>query len=441
MLDAVSQDQDYAARVAASVAARYGVTGRLDVVQCVPPGVSGLPQPFWDGKSLVYGEPQKGWRRKPGAASPNRQGLVDPAVQARRERVVEMHATGASDYQMADAFGVDVRVIRIDRKVMRLRANVVRHKRPSTQAEIRIGRVREMAQAGKTTAEMMDVLGVSRDTLRDLARHAGVVLARLARRDAHVMQDRIARVAQMVAAGASRAEIVSTLGISVKQARDCAARAGVELPEWQRPAPRGKAPRKSRAGQGSRIASGQVPRAPKVKMAAANTAPSTRQIRLAAMREMDMAHVTVAQLMAMFGVSEPQIRRDLAEVGKTASSRSSADDRIDATRASIAQMAALGKTRKEIMGALGIDSWSTMKRHLDALGIDLPRADAGRCKHGPVSAQEAEALRARIAQMRSEGMTISQIADAVGRSGSTVSHHIRVLGMVGNSRSAGQRAG
>lgn len=485
MLDSVSQDQDYAARVAAQVAARYGVTVPVGAVQCVPTGVSGLPQPVWDGRNLVYVEAQTGWRKKPGASSPKRQGLVDPAVQDRRARVAEMHATGASDYQMADAFGVDVRVIRIDRKVMRLAANAVRHKGPSTQSEIRIGRIRSMMAEGKSTAEMMEMLGLSRDAIRHLARQAGITLTSLPRKDSARLQERAETIATMIATGSSRAEILAAVGIGAAQARRLAARVGLVLPEWQRPASKAPAPRKSRAIAGgphqqrdqrhaclrwlnisgmdlAQIAAAvakEIGRAVSVKTTRADLRAlglkpgdlrhesrarrpdvAVRSKRLAEMRGMDMTHVTVAQLVAMFGVSEPQVRRDLAEVGKVASSRSAADDRIEATRARIKAMVAEGCSRKEIMAGLGIKGWATMKGHLDALGIDLPRGDKKRMVHGACTAEQGAALRLRIAEMRRAGLTIRQIGEAVNRSVGTVSHHIRVLEMVGSSRSAGQRA-
>lgn len=477
MLDASQTPDDYATRVAADVAARYGLTAiNPAVVQRVPTGVSGLPQPIWDGKALAYVQPQ-GWRvQKPGATSAKRHGLVDPAVHARRERVAEMVAAGASDYQIADSMGVDVQLIRIDRKVMRLAANVVRHTGPSTQTQIRMRRVKELAAEGKTTAEMMEILGVSRDTVRNLAREVGVELQHLGRSDVARSAARTARIAEMIAAGAGRAEIVADLGISVKQVRNLALKAGLDFPDWQPRvarkkglAPEGKRAARHAALRCMAVGTLRVPeiaaalradlgfavsaeivrrdlrdlglkaRDLRAEVSAKVAVRSPRQLRLDVLRGMDLTDITVAQLVVQFGVSEPQIRRDLVAIGKVASSRTLVDDRIDAVRAKIKDLAAAGRTRKEIMAAVGL-AQIALKRHLDALGIDLPRADAARVvEKGAFTTEQSDALRAKIAELRGQGRSISQIADVVHRSAGTISHHLRKLGLKGKAPGAPRR--
>lgn len=130
MLDANPQSDDYAARVAADVAARYGVVVRPAVVQQVPAGVSGLPQPVWNGVYLVYPDPvkaQNSWRGRAKPVSEKRKGLADPVVHARRLRVAELHAQGLGDAEIAEAAGIEFRCVMADRRHLRLRANASRH--------------------------------------------------------------------------------------------------------------------------------------------------------------------------------------------------------------------------------------------------------------------------------------------------------------------------
>lgn len=473
MLDASHSPCDYAARVADEVAARYGLAVSPAVVQRVPPGTSGLPQVVWDGKHLVLAEHQgkeagAAWRNRHKTPAAHRQGLVDPKVQDRRKRVVDLHATGATDYQMADTLAVDVRVIRVDRKALRLRANVNVQRGPSTQSEIRIARIRQMIADGVEREMMCAHLGVADGALRYLARQGRLTLPPSLKRVDLVAAQRIARLRELVAAGASRAEMTADLGVAIKTLRGLAERAGLVLPPPTLSVGRASAdcapigPKAYPARDARHAAIRALPVAEMTVdqiVAALGGAEDPRRVRadlrhmglvprrkagfgtvdmraarLAKIAALPVAEMTVAEIAARLGVSLKAVYVDLEklglqplrlETGKSRAQVSAMDDR----RARITALVAEGKTRNEIMAAEGIGPGS-LYNHLKALGIDLPRADAKRVIAAGAQAKHLmDDLRERIRALRLEGKTLAAIGALVGRSTGTVNFHLLHLGM------------
>ncbi len=472
MLDASHSPCDYAARVADEVAVRYGLAVSPAVVQRVPPGTSGLPQVVWDGKHLVLAEHQgkevgAAWRNRHKTPAAHRQGLVDPKVQDRRKRVVDLHATGATDYQMADTLAVDVRVIRVDRKALRLRANVNVQRGPSTQSEIRIARIRQMIADGVEREVMCAHLGVADGALRNLARLGRLTLPTRPRRADLVAAQRIERLRELVAAGASRAEMAADLGVAIKTLRGLAERAGLVLPQAAQSAggagqhaPIGPKAYPARDARHAAIRALPVaemtvdqivaalggaedPRRVRADLRQMGLVPhrkagfgtaDMRAARLAKIAALPAAEMTAGEIAARLGVSLKAVYLDLEKLGLRPQRLEAGKSRaqvsaMDARRARITALAAEGKTRNEIMAAEGIGP-SALYNHLKALGIDLYRADAKRVIAAGAQAKHLmDDLRARIRSLRLEGKTLSEISAVVGRSTGTVSFHLSSLGL------------
>lgn len=130
-------------RIAAEVAARYGVAVRPGAVAQVPRGASGRPLPVWDGHRLIYPE----WDRKKveraakvEAARKSRLARLDPDVLARRERVAALHAEGATVAQMAETLSVKEAVIRYDLGHLGLTPNRAKPRDPAEELRSLIAR-------------------------------------------------------------------------------------------------------------------------------------------------------------------------------------------------------------------------------------------------------------------------------------------------------------
>lgn len=473
MLDSRHSPDEYAASVADEVAARYGLAVSAAVVQRVPTGTSGLPQVVWDGKHLVLADLQgkeasAAWRNRHKTPAAHRQGLVDPKVQDRRKRVVELHAGGATDYQMAATLAVDVRVIRVDRKALRLRANIAVQRGPSTQTEIRIARIRQMIAEGVEREVMSAHLGVTDGALRYLAKQGRLNLPTSLKRADLVAARRIDRLRELLAAGASRAEMTADLGVAIKTLRILAERAGLDLPQAVLPEGRAASdgapvgPKTYPARDARHAAIRALPVADMTVdeiVAALGGAEDARRVRgdlrqmgLAPRRKsgfgtvdmraarldkiaaLPVAEMTAAEIAARLGVSLRAVYVDLAKLGlkplrlEVGKSRAQVTAH-EARRARITALVADGKSRNEIMAAEGIGP-GALYNHLKALGIDLPRADAKRVIAAGAQAKPLmDDLRERIGVLRGEGKTLAEISAIVGRSTGTVSFHLSRLGM------------
>lgn len=426
----------YAAQVAAEVAARYAVAVSAAAVQVVPLGVSGLAQLVWDGSQLVYQE-FKGAKLgvafktmgNAKARSTRRGGLVDPAVAARRERLIELHRAQMTDAQIASAMGCSVHTVRLDRRFLMIRANLPPVLGPRTVTQIRMARLADLSAAGASRAEMMADMGISRDVLKTVAKLAGVDLPRIIaaprvqkpraprprKEKIKVVSDRVAQraarceqVSALVAQGQTRRQICAALAISDDTLRRDLEALGLPLP------PIGPDGRKT-----------------------------ARQLRLAALAAMDVGAKTVAQLAAHFECGVEVMRFDLRELGLKARPdvqcmSKDKEAELAVRRARIAVMVAAGKSQREIIEAEGI-ALSTLQNDLARLGLKTKRVlvvKPARQKAAPTPSEIAE-LRAKIKACREQRMSLAEIVEVVGRRQGTVSYHLKKMGMHGQGRRAG----
>lgn len=203
---------DYAAKVAADVAARYGIARGVDpvVVKQVPCGASGQPLPVWNGTQLVYPEDAKlAWRA---AQASQFRRKIEPlsVVELRRARVRALHAQGFTDVEMADALGVRRAVVYIDRTALELpcnRAPIIR-----SAAVARQERIRALAEQGASLQDICADVGLSPLRVREIARlKLGVTIRR-----ANSVDDRRASVAALFAEGLDQAAIVARLKVKAQ---------------------------------------------------------------------------------------------------------------------------------------------------------------------------------------------------------------------------------
>ncbi len=482
MLDSCQSD-DYAAGVAQDVARRYGLSVSPAVVQRVPVGLSGLSQPVWDEKTarLIYVEAVgkrglPGWNKRPSSDRPARQGLVNPVVAERRLKVADLHATGANDFEIAEQLGQDVRVIRVDRRVLKLPANYIRERGPKTVTEIRIKRIGDLVAQGKTKAEMIADMGISDRTLRSLAQRGNIVLPLTVRVLESRADRRSADLQRLMAEGLSREAICARLGVVDRTLRVIAARAGVILP----PKTGGRARRSGPAAPKARLYGNTVLSYPSAKerravLAGLDLTSMTvadlvahfggavpqpriredlrgmgvrpagvkvpvvqqREARLAKIRALDVATMTVADLAARFDVTSAAIRADLRELALTPAPDEPWKAHNAEVQARIAALVAKGFSRAQIIAAEPM-SPQTLWRHLRAAGLSVPRADGSRkARKTHSSPEEMDKLREDIRRLRLQGLTLDQISAAVDRSSGTVSYHVSKLGLAGEPKTLG----
>lgn len=426
---------DYAAQVAAEVAARYAVLVPAAVVQVVPLGQSGLPALVWENGRLIYpdhkgkalGQAYKAIGSAKARAA-RRGGLVDPEVSLRREHVVALHRKGMTDAQIAQALGVLPGTVQADRRFLQIRANVAPSLGPRTVTQVRMARVKVLAAQGASRAAMMEDMGISRDVLTSVAKLAGVALPRLnaaprpegaprVRRAPKAVGGhaaiqgraaRMARVADLVGEGLNRAEIRAALQISDDTLCSYIHELGLPLP------PTGKV-----------------------------RADSSRALRMADLRAMDVSQFTVPQLAARFGCSDNAMRADLREMGLRARACGvpmSAEkmDELAARRRVVADLVAKGKSRAQILDALGV-ACSTLQNDLKHLDLKIQRAPVVKKIFGKgPSREEIAALRDQIRACRARRMSLAEIVAETGRAQGTVSYHLKVMGLDGQGRRAGQ---
>jgi len=219
---------------------------------------------------------------------------------------------------------------------------------------------------------------------------------------------RMARVADLVGQGLNRAEIRAVVDISDDTLCSYIHELGLPLP------PTGNA-----------------------------RADSSRALRMADLQAMHVGQFTVPQLAQRFGCSDNAIRADLRELGlrpRAVGVPMSAEkmEELDARRALVADLVAKGKSRAEILALLNVAS-STLQNDLKHLGIKIARASVVKkiFAQGP-SREEIAALRAQIRECRARRMSLAEIVAVTGRAQGTISYHLKVIGLGGQGRRAGQ---
>lgn len=183
--DFVDETAAWRAKVAAEVAARYGVAVAPDAVTRVAQGASGLPQIVWDGKALVYDAPADAWRKAgqrafKSRAQAIRMGIGPGAeVQARRDEVARLHALGLYDPDIAEQVGIALATVRCIRYELGLESNG--HNAHQAMLAARTARVMDMLVRGHAPALIAAQEGLKAGTVKSIGRdRLGMSFARLA---------------------------------------------------------------------------------------------------------------------------------------------------------------------------------------------------------------------------------------------------------------------
>lgn len=340
-------------RIAEEVAARYGVAVRKGAVAQVPRGVSGRPLPVWDGHRLVYPDwDRKAIEKAKRAEQARRMRLarVDDVVLARRARVAELHAAGASVGEIAEALQAKEAAIRNDHACLGLIVNRAKPRDPAEAIRSLIGR------------------GFTR-----------------------------------------REDIAAELGWGVNRLVREAAKAKIVLPD----APPARAARRSakggpRNGQAALPVSA-APRPPRDTKKAVEAMQAKRR-RLCNERRVIVARLhaegkTLAQMRDATGAHQTTLRRDLSDLGlplptvprdAAVATLSPRALQAQVRQAEVAALVAHGLTRTAICKRLRLGA-DTLRRDLDVLGLtcaDPPPAAGEGFKVALLRAlQDAEATR------------------------------------------------
>jgi DNA-binding NarL/FixJ family response regulator len=474
----------------AQIAARYGAVAPVDMaVTVVPTGASARPLPVWDGLRLVYAEGVGREMFRRGNATARRQAMANsPAVQAaraRRDRVAALHATGASDAEMAAALGVAVNTITGDRAVLGLGVNSVIESRRAGQLRT----LREMVSSGHDDEAVAAAIGLSLRRVRRLARAEGVMLrlrSQARRKKPGPKPDRPklaapARPCLTAEEKAARRRAYNRARYAEKKAAQPPRERHVLTPEERIERRRALDRRLYARKRGAAVKSGPTPteqaaarreavRAAHARgLSVADTAVELGETVEAVRRDRrklglgPVAGDLAANPMRYSGspvsdVHSPARLEDLRDrvaageslrsvaiawgwpwrsVGRLAARFDIQAQRVRAPsprlierRQQVAQLRQAGVTLREIAKACGVSA-TTVSEDISAL--QLARADGIRPPYEVERAQAVAARRARVAQMRAAGLTLVQMMAETGASATTISSDITALGLGGTS--------
>lgn len=425
-------DQSYAAQVAADVAARYGIADGVDaaIFKLVPRGTSGQLVPVWNGTQLIYPEAAKvSWRAQQQARA--RRDMEDPAVVARRARVVELHATGLCDAAIAEAMEISISRVRADR----IRSKLSPHQDPA-EAE-RLARmpnqIRALLALGYAATAIGDELGVSANHVRKIIRSKGLTLvpAQLCvtrRASGQGRKLAVATAPHVTAAAARRVRLQAALqafGRPVTRA---------DLPALR--AEFGLTLKNLRAD--FRAIAADWPAFERQVVVHNVSQKDVRAAKLMQLQAMDVAALTTTQIADALGVSLRSTRAYLRELGLQSASAlfgGMSKDQAEAAaqrRARIAEMAATGQfDRGAIADAVGV-SPEVVSRAVAELKIKLPRSKANlwRTRARGMTAR-VQALREQLAALKRAGKTYVEMSAITGKSVATCCAHLGDMGLTG----------
>jgi DNA-binding CsgD family transcriptional regulator/AraC-like DNA-binding protein len=405
------------ARVAAEVAARYGVTATPDVVKFLPRGLSSFVPPVWNGYTLVHADPKKAsWRHAQNVRA--KRDLESPLVKVRRAEVARLHGLGWQDEAMASALNVSHWTVKADRSRLGLTANG-----DPALAEIlqnRLLLLRQGAAAGDSLEVLAARLGLSRDYTQRLLREHGLTVARSA------LPLRASRAKPPELTKFGRAALRRARLQQVFSAAD-GAPSRAEILDFAR-----------REGIGQRrlyadlaALTLRLPPAPASAAASSLAGLDARQARREAVRRAWTPDISITGIADALGISRGTVRADLAKLGLSCAQAGQGMDaktlaELTARRARIRDLAVAGKTRAEMSAELRL-SCAAIDGHLAILGIKPRRAKRPRLVRGTMEATLE--LRSKIADLRARGLSHAAIAVAVGKSKATVSFHLSDMGL------------
>lgn len=402
-MQTISEDQK--ARIAAEVAARYGVQCKPDVVQVVPRGVSGMAEyEFVPGIGLREVERKSG-REKVKA-------MIGAGVReaARKRRL----AAAKAKEEAAMKPSLPKKVSAPKKSALTREEFLAQQKRA---AEARAEVARQMAGQGATINAIADALALSLGGARAFCRKFCIEFPKRP----PISEKRISKVAQRVdqvrafVAEQPRScrEIADHIGFTVSAARRMCKKYGIEIL-----AERAKSqPRDHRA-----FAQGVKRRSER------DAAVKARRAQVADLFKAGVGSQEIAQRL---GLDQWTVKRDIAAQHLLRSEfpsnvqrggfRPMSEQRaaeIEARRAEVKRRRASGQLIAEIAVALGVTE-STVQRDMRALRLPMLFTGKGYVN----SPEHVEKVRA----MRAREMTIREIAEALNIARSTAFRIVAVL--------------
>lgn len=403
---------EYQARIAAEVAARYGVQVMPDAVKIVPRGVSSFPGYVYDGSQLVP------------IVRQDRGEALKAKISASYREAARKRRLGKA---LRDAD--EAAAPKPDRDQSH---NEARNNRIREQAEARAANIRAMADGGADAGQIAAHMGITYDsTKKYLAFWKIEAKPRTSPRIEREQQRKAATIA--LSAGGQRTidELMAATGLSWDGTYAYLRRHKIPFRKIERVADLEKQKETRRARLQAKADATRAER-----MAKAEQRNAAEDARIAARREQVAAMFKAGKngkdIADALGVTRGPVWNDIKALGlrredyplpisKTAARHIRHHDNLDAMerrRAEVARMCADGMTVGAIALKLGA-SYQAIQRDRQALGIRTPVAPSGHVGN--------PALVARVAAMRARKMSLREIAVALSLAKSTAHRLIKAV--------------
>lgn len=386
----ITLPDDYRARVAAEVAARYGVQCKPEVVQHVERGTTSQPRWVWDGKQLVPVQtltdatPGHALRAATNArwAGIQRKKRLDAAKAAETGTVVR-----GSSKQAASA---------------EARAAV------AARAAERAADVARFAEGGKTLEEIGAHMGVGTKAAREYCKLKGIAwVAKPRSRPVVVMTDGLRSEMAKLAETMTSKQIADALGITHKAAQQRLYKFGLTA---KRPPPA------KPFAKGQRTRAGYVPCRAVLDAKQAEIAARREKVR-----ELTAQGLTDRLIGEALGMHKSAVRRDRRELGIKVRSSDAVKKRLDHGMGAVRAKRDARDTQVRNMRADGM----TVEAMAKALSCGVATVSAtlsrlGLTQHGMRGNVGDPLILARVQALASKGLTRVQIAAELGMARSTV---------------------
>ena len=411
-------------RIAAEVAARYGVRVDPAVVRVVPVGACTAPGYVWCGKThqLILLDREAGrerYRRAMGSASRKARGAIPPTpeIAARRAAVAGLHGKGHHTRAIADQLGLTYSNVSSDL----VRLGLTAHLMPAAD---RIGpgvllkrdKMLALARAGADLAEIAAAVGMTaKHVAETLKLHGGAVLRPTPRQSGRKGSAAAARRGQLVALldrGLCGLDIAAACGVSPFSVRVWCKALGLVWPGLRSTVP-------------TRLPNDAARTARAAEVVARYLAGETA-VALAGAYRLDQG--TIYRLLRDAGIARV--------VGVPPDPRPPRGSGLTAERAArIAQirvLAAEGRTRAEIAAALGLPI-SLLASDCRRGNIAVTYAVPARRREAPLRLAKVAARRALVAELRETGHSLIEIGKIIGVGRSAIDGDIAALGLSGTA--------
>lgn len=357
----VPVDEDRAARVAAEVAARYGVAVCPSVVSVVPPGGTAFVYPVWDGRHLVVPEAHAAnWRKASRAAYVVHKRAVartESAAQLRRAQVAEWVGAGLTDPEIAERLGVARACVQQDRALLKLPGNPAPHAHV-VAAQTRMDIAVQLVAQGVDLVQIAATVGMKMDGLRRAMKARGLAVPPKRRAPLVIAGSKAERVRDRLRAGLSVAEMVAEFGMPWHRVRELARSVGISVADRPAVAPsETRAARQAVAARRARIAAGLA---------------QGRDVLDLFKAERSANRAFHSDCMALgLPWPVPGLAQHLADLRKQHLAASPAALSVAQRRAEVARMAGEGAARRDMAAALGI-SLKVLAVDIHVQGLSVP---------------------------------------------------------------------